>query len=158
MLNFFKQRAAFQHESSTSPLAISRLFVKGVNIDMHATNAKKKQSYASILQLFSIKYLLLQPLESIFMGMSTIAKNFRIDSELNRQANKLLEGLGLSMSQAFSMFLRQVVLQQGLPFEVKYPRRSGELLNAIEEAKRLEADPNTKRYTDMDEMWADLDK
>ncbi len=92
------------------------------------------------------------------MGMSTIAKNFRIDSELNRQANKLLEGLGLSMSQAFSMFLRQVVLQQGLPFEVKYPRRSGELLEAIEEAKRLEADPNTKRYTDMNEMWADLDK
>ena len=125
---------------------------------MHATNAKNKQSSASILQLFSIRYLLLQPLESIFMGMSTIAKNFRIDSELNRQANKLLEGLGLSMSQAFSMFLRQVVLQQGLPFEVKYPRRSGELLNAIEEAKRLEADSKAKRYTDMDKMWADLDK
>jgi len=30
--------------------------------------------------------------------------------------------------------------------------------DAIEEAKRLEADPKTKRYTDMDEMWADLDK
>ena len=62
------------------------------------------------------------------------------------------------MSQAISMFLRQVVLQQGLPFEVKYPKRSGELLDAIEEAKRLEADPKTKRYTDMNEMWADLDK
>ena len=32
------------------------------------------------------------------------------------------------------------------------------LLEAIEEAKRLEADPNTKRYTDMNEMWADLDE
>ena len=125
---------------------------------MHVTNAKNRQASAIIMLLFSIKCLLLQPFESIFVGMSTIAKNFRIDSELNRQANKLLEGLGLSMSQAFSMFLRQVVLQQGLPFEVKYPQRSGELLNAIEEAKRLEADPNTKRYTDMDEMWADLDK
>jgi DNA-damage-inducible protein J len=92
------------------------------------------------------------------MFMSTIAKNFRIDSELSSKANKLLEGLGLSMSQAISMFLRQVVLQQGLPFEVKYPKRSGELLDAIEEAKRLEADPKTKRYTDMNEMWADLDK
>ena len=92
------------------------------------------------------------------MYMSTIAKNFRIDSELSNQANKLLEGLGLSMSQAISMFLRQVVLQQGLPFEVKYPKRTGELLDAIEEAKRLEADPKTKRYTDMNEMWADLDK
>ena len=30
------------------------------------------------------------------------------------------------------------------------------LLEAIEEAKSLEADPKTKRYTDMDEMWADL--
>lgn len=47
--------------------------------------------------------------------MSTIAKNFRIDSELNNQANALLEGLGLSMSQAISMFLRQVVLHRGLP-------------------------------------------
>ena len=90
--------------------------------------------------------------------MSTVAKNFRIDSELSNQASKLLEGLGLSMSQAVSMFLRQVVLQQGLPFEVKYPKRSGELLDAIEEAKRLEADPRTKHYTDMNEMWADLDK
>ena len=92
------------------------------------------------------------------MYMSTVAKNFRIDADLSNQASKLLEGLGLSMSQAVSMFLRQVVLQQGLPFEVKYPKRSGELLDAIEEAKRLEADPRTKRYTDMNEMWADLDK
>ena len=29
---------------------------------------------------------------------------------------------------------------------------------AVSEAERLEADPNTKRYTDMNEMWADLDK
>ena len=92
------------------------------------------------------------------MYMSTVAKNFRIDADLSNQASKLLEGLGLSMSQAISMFLRQVVLQQGLPFEVKYPKRSGELLDAIEEAKRLEADPKTKRYTDLNEMWADLDK
>lgn len=94
----------------------------------------------------------------IFGTMSTVAKNFRIDSELNNQASKLLEGLGLSMSQAISMFLKQVVLHRGLPFEVKYSEHSSELLDAIEEAKRLEVDPKTKRYTNMDEMWADLDK
>ena len=94
----------------------------------------------------------------IFSGMSTVAKNFRIDSELNDQATKLLEGLGLSMSQAVSMFLKQVVLHRGLPFKVEYPQYSKELMDAIEEAKQLEANPNTKRYTDMDEMWADLDK
>ena len=94
----------------------------------------------------------------IFSGMRTIAKNFRIDSELNDQATKLLEGLGLSMSQAVSMFLKQVVLHRGLPFKVEYPQYSKDLMDAVEEAKQLEANPNTKRYTDMDEMWADLDK
>ncbi|MBP5135678.1 MAG: hypothetical protein ILP24_07985 [Paludibacteraceae bacterium] len=43
-------------------------------------------------------------------------------------------------------------------FEVKAPKHSCELLGAIEEAKQLEADPKAKRYTDMDKMWADLDK
>ena len=71
--------------------------------------------------------------------MSTVAKNFRIDSELNDQANKLLEGLGLSMSQAVSMFLRQVVLHRGLPFKVEYPQYPKELIDAMED-KRLEAD------------------
>ena len=37
-------------------------------------------------------------------------------------------------------------------------RLASSLLEAIEEAKRLEADPKTKRYTDMAEMWADMDK
>ena len=108
------------------------------------------------MQGFASKYLHIQSKRHIFGTMSTVAKNFRIDSELNNQASKLL--VGLSMSQAISMFLKQVVLHRGLPFEVKYPEHSGELFEAIEEAKRLEADPKTKRYTDMDEMWADLDK
>ena len=36
--------------------------------------------------------------------------------------------------------------------------RSDKLREAIEEAKRLENDPKTRHYTNMDEMWADLDK
>ena len=120
---------------------------------MDSNHAKHKN-----LQLFGSKYLHLVQKQYTFTTMSTIAKNFRIDSELNSQANALLEGLGLSMSQAISMFLRQVVLHRGLPFDVKYPESSGSLLEAIEEAKRLEADPKTKRYTNMDEMWADLDR
>lgn len=37
-------------------------------------------------------------------------------------------------------------------------KRSDKLREAIEEAKRLENDPKTRHYTNMDEMWADLDK
>jgi DNA-damage-inducible protein J len=52
----------------------------------------------------------------------------------------------------------KIVQQHGLPFKVEYPQASKELMDAIEDAKRLEANPNTKCYTDMNEMWADLDK
>ena len=83
--------------------------------------------------------------------MSTVAKNFRIDSRLNEQATDLFNRLGLSMSQAFSLFLQQAVLHRGLPFKIELPRYSTELIAAIKEAKELEANPHTKRYTDMDE-------
>ena len=43
-------------------------------------------------------------------------------------------------------------------FEVEAPKHSCKLLGAIEEAKRLEVDSKAKHYTDMDKMWADLDK
>lgn len=42
--------------------------------------------------------------------------------------------------------------------EVKYPQYPKGLHEAIAEAERLEADPKTKWYTDMNEMWMDLDK
>ena len=43
----------------------------------------------------------------------------RIDPELKEQAEYILNSLGLSPSSAITMFYKQVVLQQGLPFDVK---------------------------------------
>lgn len=43
----------------------------------------------------------------------------RIDPELKEQAEKVLNTLGLPPSSAITMFYKQVVLQQGLPFDVK---------------------------------------
>ena len=64
------------------------------------------------------------------------------------------------MQSKSGMFMNMSAVVKNFRFdsELKYPEHSGELFEAIEEAKRLEADPKTKRYTDMDEMWADLDK
>lgn len=90
--------------------------------------------------------------------MSTTATNIRIDSALKAEVTPLLEGLGLSLSQAITLFLRQSVLHKGLPFKVEYPEYPKKLLEAIEEAKALEKSRKTKRYTDMGEMWADLDR
>ncbi len=45
----------------------------------------------------------------------------RIEPDLKEQAETILSALGISASNAITMFYRQVVLQKGLPFEVKLP-------------------------------------
>jgi len=46
----------------------------------------------------------------------------RIDPEIKAQAEKVLEQLGIPMSNAIGLFLRQVVLQRGIPFDMKLPQ------------------------------------
>lgn len=47
----------------------------------------------------------------------------RVEPEIKEQAENVLEQLGISMSNAISVFLRQIVLQKGIPFEMKLPER-----------------------------------
>jgi len=46
----------------------------------------------------------------------------RVEPEIKEQAEQVLEHLGIPMSNAVGMFLRQVVLQRGIPFEMKLPQ------------------------------------
>lgn len=46
----------------------------------------------------------------------------RVEPEIKEQAELVLEQLGIPMSNAVGMFLRQIVLQRGIPFEMKLPR------------------------------------
>lgn len=56
--------------------------------------------------------------------MSKTANVFvRVEPEIKDQAENVLDQLGIPLSSAISMFLRQVVLQKGIPFEVKLPRK-----------------------------------
>ena len=48
----------------------------------------------------------------------------RVEPEIKEQAEQVLDRLGIPMSNAVGMFLRQVVLQRGLPFEVKLPHEA----------------------------------
>ena len=47
----------------------------------------------------------------------------RVEPEIKEQAERVLDQLGIPMSNAVGMFLRQVVLQQGIPFEMKLPKK-----------------------------------
>ena len=47
----------------------------------------------------------------------------RVEPEIKEQAERILDQLGIPMSNAVGMFLRQVVIQRGIPFEMKLPAK-----------------------------------
>lgn len=47
--------------------------------------------------------------------------NARIDPQLKAEAETVFEQIGLSASQAITLFYKQVTLQQGIPFDVRVP-------------------------------------
>ncbi|MCK5848957.1 MAG: type II toxin-antitoxin system RelB/DinJ family antitoxin [Caldisericia bacterium] len=47
----------------------------------------------------------------------------RIEPEIKEQAETILSTLGISSSSAVNMFYKQIVLQRGIPFELKLPKK-----------------------------------
>jgi len=50
----------------------------------------------------------------------------RIDSALKLEAQALLEKFGLSMSEAIRLFLHQVVIEKGMPFQIRLPAEAAQ--------------------------------
>jgi len=59
--------------------------------------------------------------------------NARVENDLKEKAEKVLRRVGVNTSGAVTMFLRQVVIRQGIPFEVRVPNK--ESLKAIRELR-----------------------
>lgn len=87
--------------------------------------------------------------------MKNVTTSIRIDSNTKQAATELLNELGLDLSSAVNIFLKQVVLQGGLPFQVKYPQYKPEVIEAMEEAEKLSRNPNTKKYSSFSEALED---
>jgi len=77
----------------------------------------------------------------------------RVEPKLKAAAGRVLTRVGVSTSDAVTMFLRQVVLQQGIPFDVRVP--SAETKRAIEELETPAKRGKAKRYASTEEMFAD---
>jgi DNA-damage-inducible protein J len=58
------------------------------------------------------------------MTTKTEVVRARVNPELKQVVNKILEKLGLSQSEAITMFYNQIALNNGLPFEVKIPNKA----------------------------------
>ena len=90
--------------------------------------------------------------------MSTTNVTIRLDSQLKSQAEALFSELGLNLSTAFGIFLRQSVREGRIPFSISLNKPTQETIAALLEAERIAKDPSVKAYTDLDEFFADLKK
>lgn len=77
--------------------------------------------------------------------------NARIDPDLKQETEKIFDELGLSTTQAITLFFKQVTLQQGLPFAVAIP--NAETRKAINDAL---TGKNLHKAESVDSLFDDL--
>ncbi len=91
------------------------------------------------------------------MAGSTTNISIRMDSALKMQADALFGELGMNLSTAFNIFVRQSLREGRIPFDISLNRPNKETIAAMLEAKRIAKDPTVKGYNDLDELFSDLD-
>lgn len=91
------------------------------------------------------------------LKLPNVNTNIRIDDEVKRKAAEIFADLGIDMTTAVNLFLRQTIRHNGLPFEVKLDIPNEETMEAIYEVEVMKESPNAyKAYTNVDDMMEDL--
>lgn len=75
----------------------------------------------------------------------------RVEPELKQQAEGVLRELGLSATEAITLFYTQVAMRRGLPFDVKIPNA-----DTVEAMRQAEAGEDLIEYTDLDDLITKL--
>lgn len=85
------------------------------------------------------------------MGTSkTASARALLDPKIKNQAEDILKELGLSVSNAFELFYRQVIAHQGLPFDLKVPNEK--TMKAIDNSRNGKG----KSFSTPEDLFDDL--
>ena len=89
--------------------------------------------------------------------MAKVSTNIRIDSDTKIKAQQLLDDLGLDLSTAINIFLKQMVYENAIPFSISRDVPNVETLEAMREADDIIAHPEAyKSYDSAEEMVRDI--
>ena len=80
----------------------------------------------------------------------------RVEPSVKQKAEETLNDLGLSITEAINVFLNQVILNDGIPFEIKKRRYNKKTIQAMEDTKK--GKNLSKTFNNVDEMFEELDK
>lgn len=90
------------------------------------------------------------------MSNSTTNISIRMDADLKAKADALFNELGMNLSTAFNIFVRQSLREGRIPFDISLNQPNKETVAAMLEAERIAKDPSVIGYTNLDELFADL--
>ena len=85
------------------------------------------------------------------MATKTTTFSVRMDSDIKKQCEALYGDLGLNLTTAINVFLRQSLRVGGFPFDVRMEQPNKETMAAMLEAERIGRDPSVKRYSDVED-------
>lgn len=80
----------------------------------------------------------------------------RMDTEIKKQCEALYGELGVNLTTAINVFLRQSLRAGGFPFDVRIDQPNRETMAAMLEAERIARDPSAKRYADVEDALTAL--
>jgi DNA-damage-inducible protein J len=86
-----------------------------------------------------------------FIMAKTAVISARIDPELKQGAEKVFQELGLTATQAITLFYKQVELERGLPFAVRVPNEV--TVEALAQARTRQG---LKSFNTLDDLFEDL--
>lgn len=91
--------------------------------------------------------------------MATITNlNIRTDKAIKEAAESIFAELGLNMTTAVNMFLRQTIRENGIPFSLKLNMPNEITMAAIAEGRQIATDPNVRGYKSPGELKEALDE
>ena len=88
------------------------------------------------------------------MANSTTNVSIRMDVKLKKEAELLFKELGLNMTTALNVFLKQAVREQCLPFEVSLNVPNAETIAAMSDAKNNRN--MSKKFDNVSDLLKDL--
>ena len=75
----------------------------------------------------------------------------RMDRDIKKKCEAMYGELGINLTTAINVFLRQSLRVGGFPFDVRLEQPNKETMAAMLEAEHIARDPSVKRYSDVEE-------
>ena len=87
----------------------------------------------------------------------TSSIHIRVEPQIKEKVEKILESLGMTSTEAINIYLRQIIINSGIPFEIKNPQFKDEMMDAIKEAEEMDKNPeNYKSFETVEDFMEDL--